>query len=75
MDDRDGPYARPMTASRLAWYGAIATAIVWAFKALAIWEAGGLGKTSLEEVLRVTHIDEDLTAEAAQSAPKRREAA
>ena len=39
-----------MTASRLAWYGAIATAIVWALKALAIWEAGGLGETSLEDV-------------------------
>ena len=38
-----------MTASRLAWYGAVATAVVWAFKALAIWEAGGLGKTGLED--------------------------
>ena len=38
-----------MTASRIAWYGAVATAIVWALKALAIWEAGGLGKTSLED--------------------------
>jgi hypothetical protein len=34
----------------LAWYGAIATAIVWTFKALAIWEAGGLGKTDLEDL-------------------------
>ena len=39
-----------MTASRLAWYAAIATAVAWALKALAIWEAGGLGKTSLEDV-------------------------
>ena len=39
-----------MTASRLAWYGAIGTAIVWSFKALAIWEAGGLGKTDLEDL-------------------------
>lgn len=39
-----------MIASRLAWYGAIATAVAWALKALAIWEAGGLGKTSLEDV-------------------------
>ena len=38
-----------MTASRIAWYAAIATAAVWTFKALAIWEAGGLGKTSLED--------------------------
>jgi hypothetical protein len=37
-------------ASRLAWYGAIATAAVWAFKALAIWEAGGLGRTDLEDL-------------------------
>ena len=50
MHGRHGPYARPVTASRLAWYGAIATAIVWALKALAIWEAGGLGETSLEDV-------------------------
>jgi hypothetical protein len=39
-----------VTAARLAWYGAIATAIVWAFKALAIWQAGGLGKTRLEDL-------------------------
>jgi hypothetical protein len=39
-----------MTASRFAWYAALATAIVWTLKALAIWEAGGLGKTSLEDV-------------------------
>jgi hypothetical protein len=39
-----------LTASRLAWYAAVTTAAVWAFKALAIWEAGGLGKTSLEDV-------------------------
>ena len=39
-----------MTASRLAWYGAIGTAIVWSLKALAIWEAGGLGKTDLEDL-------------------------
>ena len=38
-----------MTASRLAWYAAVTTAGVWAFKALAIWEAGGLGRTSLED--------------------------
>ena len=38
-----------MTASRIAWYAAVATAVVWAFKALAIWEAGGLGKTRLED--------------------------
>ena len=38
-----------MTASRIAWYAAIATAVVWAMKALAIWEAGGLGQTSLED--------------------------
>ena len=39
-----------MTASRVAWYAALATAIVWSFKALAIWEAGGLGKTGLEDL-------------------------
>lgn len=39
-----------MTAARVAWYGALATAIVWTFKAVAIWEAGGLDKTSLEDV-------------------------
>jgi hypothetical protein len=39
-----------MLASRIAWYGAVATAIAWGLKALAIWEAGGLGKTSLEDV-------------------------
>lgn len=39
-----------MTPARVAWYGAVATAIVWTLKALAIWEAGGLGKTSLEDV-------------------------
>lgn len=39
-----------MTASRLAWYGAIGTAIVWSLKALAIWEAGGLNKTDLEDL-------------------------
>ena len=39
-----------MTAARIAWYAAIATAVVWSLKALAIWEAGGLGKTSLEDV-------------------------
>ena len=38
-----------MTASRIAWYAAIATAVAWTLKALAIWEAGGLGKTSLED--------------------------
>jgi hypothetical protein len=43
-------YARPVSASRLAWYGAIATAVVWAFKALAIWEAGGLNETDLEDL-------------------------
>ena len=39
-----------MTAARLALYGAIATAMVWTFKALAIWEAGGLNKTDLEDL-------------------------
>lgn len=39
-----------MTASRLAWYGAIGTAIVWSLKTLAIWEAGGLDKTDLEDL-------------------------
>ena len=39
-----------VSASRFAWYGALATAIAWALKALAIWEAGGLGKTSLEDL-------------------------
>lgn len=39
-----------MTAARLAWYAALATAIVWTLKALAIWEAGGLGETGLEDV-------------------------
>jgi hypothetical protein len=39
-----------MTASRFAWYGALATAIAWGGKALAIWEAGGLGKTRLEDL-------------------------
>ena len=37
-----------MIASRVAWYAAVATAIVWALKSIAIWEAGGLGKTNLE---------------------------
>ena len=39
-----------MTASRVAWYAAIATAVAWTLKALAIWEAGGLGKTDLEDL-------------------------
>ena len=39
-----------MTAARLAWYSAIATAIVWSLKAFAIWQAGGLGKTDLEDL-------------------------
>jgi hypothetical protein len=39
-----------MTASRIAWYSAVATGVVWAAKALAIWEAGGLDKTNLEDV-------------------------
>ena len=39
-----------MPASRIAWYGAIGTAIVWSLKALAIWEAGGLGETDLEDL-------------------------
>ena len=39
-----------MTAARIAWYGAVAAAIVWALKALAIWIAGGLNKTGLEDV-------------------------
>jgi hypothetical protein len=39
-----------MTSSRIAWYAAVATAIVWALKALVIWEAGGLGESSLEGV-------------------------
>ena len=39
-----------MTASRVALSAASATAVVWALKALAIWAAGGLGKTSLEDV-------------------------
>ena len=39
-----------MTASRIAWYAAVATAIAWTLKALAIWEAGGLGKTDLEDL-------------------------
>ena len=38
-----GLYARPMTASRVAWYAALATAVVWTLKALAIWAAGSLG--------------------------------
>ena len=39
-----------MTAARIAWYAAVATAIVWSLKALAIWEAGGLNKTDLEDM-------------------------
>jgi hypothetical protein len=39
-----------MTVARVAWYSAVATAVVWTLKALAIWEAGGLGKTDLEDV-------------------------
>lgn len=35
--------------SRIAWYAAIATGVVWGLKALAIWEAGGLDK-SLEDI-------------------------
>ena len=38
-----------VTAARIAWYGALATATVWALKALAIWIAGGLNKTGLED--------------------------
>ena len=39
-----------MIASRVAWYAAVATAIVWTLKSLAIWEAGGLGRTNLEDL-------------------------
>jgi hypothetical protein len=39
-----------MTAARVASYSAVATAVVWTLKALAIWEAGGLGKTDVEDV-------------------------
>jgi hypothetical protein len=39
-----------VTAARIAWYGAIATAAVWTFKALVIWEAGGLDRTDLEDL-------------------------
>jgi hypothetical protein len=39
-----------MTAARIAWYAAIATAVVWTVKAIAIWEAGGLNQTSLEDL-------------------------
>ena len=39
-----------MTSARIAWYAAVATAIAWTLKALAIWEAGGLGKTDFEDV-------------------------
>ena len=41
---------RSVIMSRVGWYAAVATALVWTFKALAIWQAGGLNKTSLEDL-------------------------
>ena len=39
-----------MAVSRIALIVAAAVVLAWTVKALAIWEAGGLGKTSLEDV-------------------------
>ena len=50
MTTSSDDYSQGMSASRLAWYGAVATAVVWALKALAIWVAGGLNKTVLEDL-------------------------
>ena len=40
-----------MTANRVAAVAAVAAAVIWATKAIAIWVAGGLNKTSLEDIL------------------------
>ena len=43
-------YVLRVAVSRIALVVAAAVVLVWTVKALAIWEAGGLGKTSLEDV-------------------------
>jgi hypothetical protein len=40
-----------MTANRVAAVAAVCAAVSWAVKAVAIWIAGGLGKTPLEDIL------------------------
>ncbi len=40
-----------MTANRVAAIAAVGAAVSWAVKAMAIWIAGGLDKTPLEDIL------------------------
>ena len=40
-----------MTANRVAAIAAVCAAVSWAVKAIAIWIAGGLDKTPLEDIL------------------------
>ena len=40
-----------MTANRVAAIAAVSAAVIWAAKAIAIWIAGGLNKTPLEDIL------------------------
>ena len=40
-----------MTANRVAAVAAVCAAVSWAVKAIAIWIAGGLDKTPLEDIL------------------------